>query len=307
MSPISLQGLSIGYLAQPGLSRTAHYAVHSSFRHALNLVAETTEAGGWLTLVDAACENLPSGARVSVPPHWDWRAHARQGDRIAVQGAQLRGAGWQVDLAGAACWRPITQRGNGGRPSARALSVRYALAAQRLRAHCAQHVVDGALQWLPGWPAHARAVKLSTLDDAATLAGAVRALVGFGGGLTPDGDDYLLGYLAALWRAHGQPEIESHRHALSAILRAQLHRTNDISRHYLQLALDGHFSEPVDRFLSITSSAEPGADFVDAADAVMSWGAASGVDCLAGILHGMRAWQEVFHMRDAKTSIRQCA
>ncbi|RYA92140.1 hypothetical protein DD593_27305, partial [Enterobacter cloacae complex sp. 742-ADZ3-9B] len=27
----------------------------------------------------------------------------------------------------------------------------------------------------------------------------VPQLIGFGKGLTPDGDDYLLGYLAALW------------------------------------------------------------------------------------------------------------
>ena len=298
MSPISLHGLSIGYLVEPGLSRTTHYAVHSSFRHALNLA---TEAGGWLTLVDAACENLPSGARVSVPPEWDWRAHARQGERISVHGARLHGAGWQVDLAGAACWRPTSARGDGGCPSTGVLSARHGFVAARLQAHCAGHGVSGALQWLPGWPAHARAVRLSPFDEAATLDATVHALVGFGSGLTPDGDDYLLGYLAALWRAHGQPEIDAHRHALSAMVRAQLHRTNDISRHYLQLALEGHFSEPVDRFLMVASNREECGNIAAAADAVMRWGAASGVDCLAGILHGMRAWRDVFQMREAKS------
>jgi hypothetical protein len=298
MSAISLHGLSIGYLVRPGLSRTTHFAVHSSFRHALNLVSE---AGGWLTLVDAACDNLPSGARVSVPPDWDWQARARQGERISVDGARLHGADWQVELADAACWRPSAARGDDGCPSPGVLAARHGFVAARLRAHCVGHGVNGALQWLPGWPAQGRAVNLSPFDEPATLDATVRALVGFGSGLTPDGDDYLLGYLAALWRARGEPEIDAHRHALSATLHAQLHRTNDISRHYLELALEGHFSESVDRFLMVASNRTECGNIAAAADAVMRWGAASGVDCLAGILHGMRAWREVFQMREAKS------
>ncbi|SAK62188.1 hypothetical protein AWB80_02749 [Caballeronia pedi] len=304
MSPISLRGLSIGYLARPRMSRQGEYAVHSSFRHALNLV---TQAGGWLTLVDASCENLPCGARVRAPSEWDWRAQARRGERIIVQGARLRGVNWEVDLADAGCWQRAARNGNGAWPSPRVLSARHARVAARLAAHCARHAVEGALQWLPGWPAHVRAVALSLADDAVALAATVRALIGFGGGLTPDGDDYLLGYLAALWAARGQPDIDAHRQTLSTILRAHVHRTNDVSRHYLQLALDGHFSEPIDRFIAIASSVDEDADIEQAADAVMRWGAASGVDCLGGILHGMRAWQEAFQMRESKSLSRALA
>ncbi|KDR27729.1 DUF2877 domain-containing protein [Caballeronia zhejiangensis] len=304
MSPITLRGLSIGYLARPGLSRTGDFAVHSSFRHALNLVAQT---GDWFTLVDAACENLSCGARVSAPPGWDWRDHARPGERVAFSNGRLTGATWQADLTGAACWQPALQSGTGVRMSPDALSARHERVAARLAAHCARHAVAGALQWLPGWPAHARAVRLSPYDDPATLAATVHALVGLGGGLTPDGDDYLLGYLAAIWAALGDPQIDVHRHVLSTELPANLHRTNDISRHYLQLALDGHFNEPVDRFIAIASAADESADIEHAADAVMRWGASSGVDCLGGILHGMRAWRETIRMREAKSLFPESA
>ncbi len=68
---------------------------------------------------------------------------------------------------------------------------------QQLREWCHQQSVDSVLRLLPeqnfGIP-----VTISLHDSDEQLAAMADETIGFGGGLTPDGDDYLLGYFAAL-------------------------------------------------------------------------------------------------------------
>ncbi|WP_139570926.1 oxamate carbamoyltransferase subunit AllH family protein, partial [Escherichia coli] len=73
---------------------------------------------------------------------------------------------------------------------------------------------------------------------------------GFGKGLTPDGDDYLLGYLAALWLWQLPAPLADHQYRLQQALDQHAHNTTDISRHYLERALQGHFSEPICQLLA---------------------------------------------------------
>ena len=66
-------------------------------------------------------------------------------------------------------------------------------------------------------------------------------LIGLGEGRTPAGDDYLVGYFAALWAC--SDASKAFAAALSARLMVLATRTEDLSRLYLEAAAVGEVSE----------------------------------------------------------------
>ncbi|MCK3657800.1 hypothetical protein A4G18_03520 [Pasteurellaceae bacterium Pebbles2] len=71
-------------------------------------------------------------------------------------------------------------------------------------------------------------------------------LIGVGIGLTPSGDDFLCGVLAALHKIDEKKTVLFiHLHVE---ISQRLMQTNDISRAFLDCALKGHFSQPVITF-----------------------------------------------------------
>lgn len=107
---------------------------------------------------------------------------------------------------------------------------------------------------------------------AALIDGHVRQLIGLGPGLTPSGDDALVGALAVLWTR--RPAL--HR-KLSVSILGHLRRTSLIGAHYLWLAVHGQFSEAVHMALN----GEP--------DSLLRSGATSGADAMVGIVAAQRA------------------
>ncbi|RFU45677.1 DUF2877 domain-containing protein [Paraburkholderia sp. DHOC27] len=204
----------------------------------------------------------------------------------------MHGEGWRVLLDGAARWAPPSFEGWCG--PLPAPEVAAALAAE-LRRHVGTEGLRSALQWLPGWPAYAREVSLGLHDDLHQLQQQVVRLVGFGTGLTPDGDDFLLGYLAVLTPWLNIEPVAAHHALLKQLIAAQLSQTTDISRHYLQLALQGDFSEPVARLVHAISRHVDLKKIRFAADCVMQVGSASGTDSLAGVISGLRTLQAARH------------
>jgi hypothetical protein len=289
MALISFSVSSIGYLAEHGPRETTRFWVHSHFQHALNLSAPSGEL---LTLLSPRYQNLPTAIRVVTPPGWDWRHQSRPREPILLEGNVLRGTRWRADLSQAPCWRPSAERAQGTRSLTGFLGVYPALASQ-LALYCRQREVRSNLQLLPGWPADGRAPRLNIGDEKAVLESGVSELIGYGSGLTPDGDDYLLGYLAALQPWQHIDAIREHLKLLRPAIRSQLHKTTSISRHYLTLALQGHFSEPVDHLTSTLLRGRPAVEIAMSAIKVMEFGASSGVDCLGGFLHGIRALEAI--------------
>jgi hypothetical protein len=109
---------------------------------------------------------------------------------------------------------------------------------------------------------------------------AAAGLAGLGGGLTPSGDDYLVGVMHALWIQ--RPPAESTE--LSELLvSAAVPRTTPLSAAWLQAAADGQASRLWHDLLEALLSAEGGA--IEApARALMAVGHTSGADALAGFL-----------------------
>lgn len=102
-------------------------------------------------------------------------------------------------------------------------------------------------------------------------------LLGLGIGLTPSGDDFLCGLLAAL-RAFGK-EWAPLRQALGRRILNNLSRTNEISGEFLMCAIDGQYGEAVHLFFHGNPK--------EGVEQMKKIGHSSGLDTLCGIVHGL--------------------
>ncbi len=110
------------------------------------------------------------------------------------------------------------------------------------------------------------------------LVSAARALLGLGEGLTPAGDDCLVGALAVV-RAIAGPAMVGAPAVARVVAHEALHRTTALGREFVIEALAGRFSEPVLGLLRARSADAAAA----AARALAGLGATSGADTLTGM------------------------
>jgi hypothetical protein len=110
--------------------------------------------------------------------------------------------------------------------------------------------------------------------------GWVCRLVGLGPGLTPSGDDVLVGAMLAEQLAGSAFGPGMARGLPTRVLDAA-NRTGDVSAHLLRLAAHGHFSAPL---LGLAAAlVHPARDLQAALQAVLSVGASSGADASYGL------------------------
>ena len=107
---------------------------------------------------------------------------------------------------------------------------------------------------------------------------ACHGLVGLGHGLTPSGDDVLIGFSAAL-------RVREHPFATlvaSAAADAAPGRTTDVAAMFHAYAARGEYSQRIATVLE-RLLAGPSSEDIQTA---LAWGASSGADCLLGVLLG---------------------
>ena len=122
------------------------------------------------------------------------------------------------------------------------------------------------------------------VGDPDAFAAAACSLIGLGEGLTPAGDDCVVGALAAIHRlAPGW--IAAHHGQRDRLADAARRRTTDVARDFVLEALDGRFAEPVLALLTAGSDGDAGR----ATRRLVAMGATSGADTLCGIRLGCRA------------------
>lgn len=137
---------------------------------------------------------------------------------------------------------------------------------------------SASLDSAPGVAGRARlAAAIRERDAARLIAGAV-TLLGLGDGLTPSGDDCLVGALAVL-HAIGHPALVRPPTPAAAIARAAAERTTAVGREFVVHALAGRFSEPMLTLLRARAPLEA----AEAARRLAGLGATSGMDTLAGL------------------------
>ena len=201
---------------------------------------------------------------------------------------EVSAGGLRVDLRRATVWEP--------RPDWESLRARWAEVEARLpglRAFCLAHGPEGSLLAVAagdeGGAGRERAVHaavgraLGALrrgweGDPEGLREGASALAGLGGGLTPAGDDFLLGVMARAWLAHPVPAP-----FCRVLAEVAGGRTTALSAALLWAAARGMYAAPWHQLLSALVHS-PDAEVQAAAQAILAYGATSGADGLAGFL-----------------------
>ena len=119
-----------------------------------------------------------------------------------------------------------------------------------------------------------------------TLLTLVKALVGLGEGLTPSGDDFLVGLLAVL-HVTGFLPCSAASTVSAQFCQCIRLGTSQLSGEFLRCAFEGHFAEPL--VLLVRALCAPATDAWTAHAATLAAvGHSSGVDAMVGIALGCR-------------------
>lgn len=309
-----LTTLPVAFVSESALpalrSPHLHWRVHSVFRQALNLEA----AGRLVAVAPQAAGGLPNGLSVSGNPDFQALGVTRG---MALAGKwptfEIPDASLRLELARAWSWSPQLPRGiiDAGSPEVRA---RVALAASIVAARATQVGFAQCLALLgdedgaggSGVAAGGAEGHLArVVDDPAAAAGllaieamrtavhrsdlvaagvAADRLIGLGDGLTPSGDDFLVGLTAAL-RASGHRLADPlarlvAEHAAGA--------TTDVARAAHDHAARGEYAERIHEVLDALGH-DRADELRGRVERALSWGASSGADALLGIVVGLRA------------------
>lgn len=282
--------------------------VHSVFQQACNV---RLESHGLLTLLPSEKDNVPHGIRLNTSSQPGFLDFLRVGQSVACRGGILRlgGSDFSVDLRPGRLWHIDLQALHIDlrQPSqARSWAVaRSELKAFRRRSGLLE--ILGIVSLLKEQsdrlaprevflPPSARAVPAllqATRDFQPEDAKAsIRPLIGLGPGLTPSGDDFLVGYLAGLWSTADNSAARMQFLAgLDVEISEAARHTNEISCAYLRSAAKGYVSEPIAKLAQQIREANNTRCVRVATQTALQVGHSSGVDGVLGLLSGCLAWQ----------------
>ena len=129
-----------------------------------------------------------------------------------------------------------------------------------------------------------------------------RDLAGLGVGLTPAGDDFLMGVMYGLWVTSFQRglvlsdiEVDAETQRIVGILVDEaVTRTTTLSRAWLEAAGKGEAGQPWHELVAALSVTSTGSvtTVSQAIDRILSTGHTSGADALAGFLIVLRGWHD---------------
>ena len=269
---------TIGYLV-PRTDFTGR--VHSVFAQACNVACNDT----LLTLCASSVGTGPATLQFAGGAAVDLRNLFDVGERVDARQGCVQTGRAELRLTHASVWRPAAPR--------------RLLPAARIDAH----LRNAGLRLAQRRRTHSSVIDREGAPVVAALGDACRALdreqaarqrdrlIGWGEGLTPAGDDFLVGLIAGLDAlVHGDERRHRFRDAFAAALGSCTNRTTPIAAHYLHLAAGGHYTEPL-VCLRDALLAEDRSDVVDAAlRRVFAIGATSGADTVSGLLAALVAW-----------------
>jgi hypothetical protein len=263
--------------------------VQSIYRSVVNI----TTADGLLTVASPEGGSLPNGILADLGP--DWReigvhpgmvVTASDGD-VRVPDAKL-----EIQFDAAPRWSPRFQSSAKGVDVATARWGRRAAATRTIAQGRASAGGFSALlcAGLPeddlgivevAGPIVAGLTVALGAGDRSGAAKVAARLIGLGPGLTPSGDDVLVGIEAAL-HALAHPSA-----GFLALAMADVdERTTDVAATLLRHAAAGEFAERLHTLLAALLGRDD-KTIPAAIDRAVAWGATSGTDCLLGVLIGL--------------------
>ncbi len=290
-----LTALTLGY-AVPDTDFDA--TVYSVFRSAANLLPANGNLQ--LTLVASGEADLPQGIRVDTPGDFSFeRLHV--GEPATCRDGILRfeNSSLTIELRSARRWKCNLPALQTDMTDPAAWSCVWQALNERQKRLGAEIVADGLCRSdetaRAGVPREAgkamRDLVNATRRYDSTAPSPVSALIGLGAGLTPSGDDLLVGYLAGLWcTIQDKSERMQFVSKLgNAVIRLS-QRTNDISRTYLYHAARGQVSSQLAALAESICRGENPDYLLNAAESAMRVGHTSGMDAVTGLLVGLAAW-----------------
>jgi len=274
--------------------------VHSVFHAALNL---SSPCGELLTVLSAEADDAPRGVRLaSVEDFSSLGLRAGGGgvftvDEIALD-RPLGRAPLRVDCAAArrlvappapplsrddASWSAgVARLAALQERAATDLRIAPLLTLARPSGAIGERLTQAALDL-------GRRVQTGRLD---AMRHAAARLVGLGQGLTPAGDDFLCGFLAAGWCRRAAGLARAHLlESFAEVVRELLGQTTEISASFLRDAVAGRISPPLAALAEACSGA-PGSDLDAALLRLGAIGHSSGLDAATGFFYGAAVWDK---------------
>jgi hypothetical protein len=239
--------------------------VHTVFDRSCNLINDQQDI---ITVALPEIGNGPFSILVEAPAHLFSRFLS--GQPVRSNQHHLWIGPWEIDLAASKVWDPQLPLGSG--PPEINPTLAGIIASYR---HWSATAHDRSLAGRVVISLKQAARKLTEAIQAGTdVAEAAKRLAGLGAGLTPSGDDYLVGVMAAL-------ELARKAELSQTIASAAIPRTTLLSGAFLKAAAEGYFSE---RWHDLASALLQGdrAGVIKGCKEISSWGATSGRDALAG-------------------------
>lgn len=295
---MNCEAISVGY-AVPRTSFDVQ--VHSVFLTAANL--QLVRGSQLLTLLTAGQTDLPQGICLDTPEEFSFE-ELRLGESATYRGGLLRfeHASLTVDLRKVRRWKcdlPALAADMANPATAAAWQTAWQALNTRQAQTGAEIIAEALLNPSKTRPS-ATAQKISELTQDLVSATrrndslahtAIAGLVGLGSGLTPSGDDLLVGYLAGLWcTARGRKDRVKFLSGLGKAVVRLSRRTNDISRTYLYHAARGQVSRRLATLARAISRGMRSGRLLGAVEAAMQVGHTSGLEAVTGLLLGLSAW-----------------
>lgn len=276
--------------------------VHSVFRHAVNFLMEDD---CFVTLMLSGKPLCPEGIVVSPDAFLrqtagmlqlsaDGLLPFKQGEAVCLKENWLLSKAFDIDLNGAesvelalsgcAVAEDVQQRLTQWLPEQ--LDKRGFLTGLRRDACCDHENISAFREVLlatMSQPDLDRAVRFEIFSRQ------LNQFIGLGEGLTPSGDDFLVGLLWALWvgEADRLPGFDT----FLCAVQSTLHKTNDISAQMLRFAIRKRFTEPL---ISLARVSDP-TDCAEAFKRIAAFGHTSGFDTLCGLLVGLKTTERIAH------------
>lgn len=294
---MQIQAVSIGQ-AVPRANFDA--VIHSVFDSAVNL--RLFHEDRLVTVLLSEHYELPQGIRIArkdVP----LRSLA-VGHRAATRGGILRfhSSPLTIDLRGARVWKcrvPHLNLDMSAHFAKQGWSTAWLLLNKGQRLYHTEIIAENLLGRNTGSIVSKRvSVSVAQLVAAAeefdvqTAIQAAQNMIGLGPGVTPSGDDILIGFLAGLWSlASENQELLSFIRSFGNALLQLTAQTSGISRTYLHHATQGQFSSSLS---NLAEAIARGRDVDRTLQIAMRVGHSSGMDSVTGLLIGLSVWNKTY-------------
>lgn len=292
-----LRAISMGYAVS---SESFDASVHSVFQSALNL--RLSGANELLTLIAAEEGDLPQGIRVDASTDFSFEKIGVGNPVVCKDGIlYFENSSLTVQLSGARRWKcnlPALKIDITKPTISAAWRLVWDALNKRQRLKGSEIVTEDLFRLGPTRAGISRRVGEAMRDLLHATQGydltndsAINSLIGLGPGLTPSGDDLLVGYMAGLWcTMRDQSERTQFISSLGETIDRLSHKTNDISRTYIYHAVRGQVSSRLADLARAVGHGEDDKYFLEIAEAAMKIGHTSGMETVTGLLVGLAAW-----------------